>query len=88
MKSDTDDIDECCEYANATYNRLKIMDSEPGPIEVSLVELDRKTKAKLYPRVRNKFNVNKPIYESQGTVYVNPNTFIRVKMVLDEIQRQ
>ena len=55
--------------------RLKIMDSEPGPIEVSLVELDRKTKAKLYPRVRNKFNVNKPIYESEGTVYVNPNTF-------------
>ena len=48
---------------------------------------NRKTKAKLYPRVRNKFNVNKPIYESEGTVYVNLNTFIRVKMVLDEIQR-
>ena len=26
MKSDTDDIDEGCEYANGTYKRLKIMD--------------------------------------------------------------
>ena len=34
-----------------------------------------------------KFNENQAIYESQGAVFVNPNNFIRVKMVLEEILR-
>ena len=75
------------EYSNGTFKRLKIMEMEAGPIEVFLTEADTKTKSDIFPRMRNKFNENKPVYESQGTTYVNPNTFIRVKMVFDEIQR-
>ena len=59
---------------------------ETGPIEVLLTDTDLKTKSDLFPRIRNIFNENKPIYVSQGITYVNPNSFIRVKMVLDEIQ--
>ena len=81
-----DEIDDT-ECFNVPYKKLKIMDNQTGPIEVCLTEIDKKTKSTLYPNVRNKYNENKPVYESQGTVYVNPNNFIRVKMVLEEIQK-
>ena len=82
-----EDMDDTSGHFNKNYKKLKVMDNEAGPIEVCLVEADKKTKAKLYPQVRNIYNENRPIYRSQGTVFVNPNTFIRVKMVLEEIQK-
>ena len=39
------------------------------------------SKAKIYPRVRNQFNENPPIYRSQG-ILANPNSFPTVKLVL------
>ena len=44
------------------------------------------SKAKIYPRVRNQFNENPPIYRSQGMILANPNTFSRVKQVLQGIK--
>ena len=73
------------QYATGKFKRIKIMENEAGPIEASLVDDDGNEKAKLFPRVRNKFNENDAVYESEGAVFVNPNTFIRVKIVLKEI---
>ena len=73
------------QYATGKFKRIKIMENEAGPIEASLVDDDGNKKAKLFPHVRNKFNENDAVYESEGAVFVNPNTFIRVKIVLEEI---
>ena len=69
------------------YKRLKITKPETGPIEASLVDIEVEDKSKLYPRVRNIFNENQPNYESEGIVFVNPNKFIRVKIVLNQLQK-
>ena len=66
---------------------MKITQSETRPIEASLVDIEVDDKAKLYPRVRNIFNENQSSYESEGIVYVNPNKFNRVKIVLHQIQK-
>ena len=71
-----------------TYKRLKLTDSECGPLEAALIDIDPITKAQLYPRVRNKYNDHTAIYESEGTTFVNPNNFIRVKLVLEDIQKR
>ena len=78
--------DENVDYGTDTFMKMKIIEKETGPIEVLITDTDLKTKSDLFPRMRNVFNENKPIYVSQGITYVNPNSFIRVKMVLDEIQ--
>ena len=86
-EDDEGEIDEAHDYSSGKYKRLKITQSETGPIEASLVDIEVDDKAKLYPRVRNIFNENQSSYESEGIVYVNPNKFIRVKIVLHQIQK-
>ena len=88
-KEDEDEEEEENEVkASEQFKRIKIMKPEVGLIEACLVdESSAAKKAELFPRVRNKFNENHAIYESQGAVFVNPNNFIRVKMVLEEILR-
>jgi hypothetical protein len=80
-----EDMAENSQYTTGKFKKIKIMENEAGPIEASLVNDDGSKKAKLFPRVRNTFNENEPVYESEGAVFVNPNTFIRVKIVLEEI---
>ena len=56
--------------------------------DIVITDADEKvSKAKLYPRVRNNFNENQPMYRSQGTILANPNTFARVKLVLRGIKK-
>ena len=55
--------------------------------EILISDIDVKmSKAKLYPRVRNRFNENQALYISQGTIFANPNSFSRVKFVLRGIK--
>ena len=87
-KNNLDEIDDDSDnMSDGDYKRLKIMENDGGPIEVLLTDIDTDTKSKLFPQMRNIFNENKAIYESQGITYVKPNKFIRVKLVFDEIQR-
>ena len=81
------DDNEKNDYASGKYKRIKISNNETGPIEAALVDVEETDKGILYPRIRNIFNENLPKYESEGTVFVNPNKFIRVKIVLDHIQK-
>ena len=64
-------------------------DAKDGKIhDILIADTDKKvSKASLYPRVRNSFNENPPIYRSQGTIYANPNTYSRVKLVLRGIKK-
>ena len=80
-----EEVSEDKEYSAGNYKRLKLSTNETGLIEASLVDSISPKKKKLYPHVRNKFNENDAIYESQGAYFVNPNNFIRVKMTLEEI---
>ena len=50
--------------------------------------LDKRDKKKLFPRIRNTYNENTPIYESDGCVFVNPNTFDRLVLVFECIQKK
>ena len=65
-----------------------IIDQSVIPKTVKVNPLDKKDKRSLFPRIRNKFNENTPVYESDGCVFVNPNTFDRLVLVFECIQKK
>ena len=66
----------------AVKEKCFVMEGDNGP-SVQFVKPNQKSD--LYPNVRNQYSKESPIIESNSAVKVNPNTFSRVKKVLDEI---
>ena len=64
------------------------VDKSSVPLSVFITPMDRKDKSKLFPKIRNHMNPNQPVYESEGCLFVNPNTFDRLVMVFEEIQKK
>ena len=64
------------------------IDTTSVPASVFITQIDKKDKSKLFPKIRNHLNPNQPIYESEGCLFVNPNTFDRLVMVFEEIQKK
>ena len=64
------------------------IDNSSIPQSVFITPMDKKDKSKLFPKIRNHLNPNQPVYESEGCLYVNPNTFDRLVMVFEEIQKK
>ena len=54
-------------------------------VEFARVECNR-DKGILFPNVRDIGNVNTPVYQSEGCIFVNPNTYDRLVKVVEDIQ--
>ena len=78
--------DEEHELLKDTVKQLMVRnDGKDGKMSDVIIS-DVKSKATLYPRVRNNMNENDAVYHSQGVVLANPNTFPRVKLVMRKIK--
>ena len=78
--------DEELELLKETVKQIIVRnDGKDGKISDVIIS-DIKSKATLYPRVRNLMNENDSVYHSQGMVLANPNTFPRVKLVMRKIK--
>jgi hypothetical protein len=78
--------DEELELLKETVKQIIVKnDGKDGKISDVIIS-DIKSKATLYPRVRNSMNENDPVYHSQGMVLANPNTFPRTKLVMRKIK--
>ena len=64
------------------------IDTTSMPQSVFITPIDKKDKSKLFPKIRNHLNPHQPIYESEGCLFVNPNTFDRLVLVFEEIQKK
>ena len=86
-KTSDNTVDEEYETLKDTLKQIVVRnDAKNGKMHDILIEDAKVSKAKIYPRVRNQFNENPPIYRSQGMILANPNTFPRVKLVLRGIK--
>ena len=78
--------DEELELLKETVKQIIVRnDGKDGKMSDVIIS-DIKSKATLYPRVRNSMNENDPVYHSQGMVLANPNTFPRTKLVMRKIK--
>ena len=65
-----------------------MIDQSTYPNTAFITQVDKNDKKKIFPRIRNNFNENQPIYESDGCIFVNPNTFERLVLVFECIQKK
>ena len=72
------------EYTPDLFEVILEGKSSNGAIKAEIKET--KDKSVIYPNVRNKFPDHEPIIKSNGVVFVNPNTPVRVAKVLKYLQ--
>ena len=86
----SEDVDENDDVQTESIDDINevIIDNTRYPNTVFINQIDKNDKKKLFPRIRNNFNENPPIYESDGCVFVNPNTFERLVLVFECIQKK
>ena len=87
ISEDVDENEDVQEEPTDAINEV-LIDTTRFPNTVYINQVDKKDKKKLFPRIRNSFNENLPIYESDGCVFVNPNTFERLVLVFECIQKK
>jgi len=76
-----DDVNTCT--SNDEDN--SVQENIASKVEFARVEINR-DKGILFPNVRDIGNVNTPVYQSEGCIFVNPNTYERLVKVVEDIQ--